>query len=307
MDWPGKKAFVFTIFDDTDNSTVANTKPVYDLLRELGMRTTKSVWVYPPRGRFTGQSLSDLNYLAWIQSLHTEGFEIGLHNVGDGDFTRSEILQGLDLFRDHLGFYPRIHTNHVSNRDNIYWLEDRFEWPFRQLYRWYRILRGMESKSLGSQPGSNCFWGDACKKHIAYIRNHTCQDINTLKFDPLMPHKTINKDAFSNLWFSSSDGHTVEEFCDLLKPESVHRLMTEGGVCIVYTHFASGFVDQNNAVKPQVRKRLEHLASLNGYFAPVGTVLDHLITHRKASAAAHPPSNFRWLLDRVIKKIRYGR
>ena len=308
MNWPGGKAFAFSVFDDTDNATVENTKPVYDLLSELGLRTTKSVWVYPPRGDYSGQSLADPDYLAWIRTLQDQAFEIGLHNVGDGAFTRAEILRGLELYREHLGHYPRIHTNHVSNPDNIYWLEDRFEWPYRQLYRLYLALfQGGPSRSLGSDPGSLHFWGDACKRHIEYLRNFTCSDIDTLGFDPDMPYRETRKDAFSNKWFSSSNGHTVEEFCDLLRPESLDRLQRRRGACIVYTHFASGFVDARGRVKPLVRERLEHLATLPGYFVPVSQVLDHLASQEPPRGHRRPPSTFRWLVDRVRHKIRYRR
>ncbi len=44
ISWPEGKTFAFTIFDDTDRSTVENTKPVYDFLKANGLRTTKSVW-----------------------------------------------------------------------------------------------------------------------------------------------------------------------------------------------------------------------------------------------------------------------
>jgi hypothetical protein len=40
MEWPGGKKFAFTIIDDTDNGTVSNLKPVYDLLNELGSNCT---------------------------------------------------------------------------------------------------------------------------------------------------------------------------------------------------------------------------------------------------------------------------
>ncbi len=52
MEWPSGKKFAFTIIDDTDHGTVSNLKPVYDLLNELGIKTTKTVWVYPPRDSF---------------------------------------------------------------------------------------------------------------------------------------------------------------------------------------------------------------------------------------------------------------
>jgi hypothetical protein len=57
--FPGGRRFAFSVFDDTDNGTIANLSPVYELLNEHRVLTTKSVWVYPPRGRFSGQSLRD--------------------------------------------------------------------------------------------------------------------------------------------------------------------------------------------------------------------------------------------------------
>ena len=49
MKWPSNKKFAFTIVDDTDNATVENIKPVYDLLHKLSICSTKTIWVYPPR------------------------------------------------------------------------------------------------------------------------------------------------------------------------------------------------------------------------------------------------------------------
>jgi hypothetical protein len=46
--WPNGKAFAFTIVDDTENSTVENMKPVYDLPGSLGFLTTKTVWPLKP-------------------------------------------------------------------------------------------------------------------------------------------------------------------------------------------------------------------------------------------------------------------
>lgn len=53
MQWKSGKDFAFTIIDDTDGSTVGNTKPIYDYLAGRNIRTTKTVWVYPSRDRFT--------------------------------------------------------------------------------------------------------------------------------------------------------------------------------------------------------------------------------------------------------------
>ena len=308
MQWPNGKEFAFTVFDDTDNSTVENTKPVYDLLHELNFQTTKSVWVFPPRGRYSGQSLSDSAYLAWVRELQSRGFEIGLHNVGDGPFSREEIIAGIELFHQLLGMYPRIHCNHAANPDNIYWLKDRFSPPYRFLYElYYKLVKKKNATSQGSLPGSHHFWGDVCKNYIDYIRNYTCKDINTLAFNPSMPYIDRTKLAYSNRWFSSSDGHTIEEFCNLLRPESVERLRSESGACIVYTHFASGFVGAGGQVDPMFRKRMEYLASLNGYFESTSTILDHLKSQQETNLAYEQPSASRWLADRILKKIQYGR
>jgi len=308
MQWPEGKEFAFTIFDDTDNGTIANTKPVYDLLHELNFRTTKSVWVYPPRGRFGGQSLADAGYLDWVRELQALGFEVALHGVGDGPFSRAEILAGLERFRQLLGDYPRIHTNHASNPDSIYWLKDRFNWPYNFLYGLYCTLnKRRRVTAQGDKEGSDHFWGDACKEHIDYIRNYTCRNLNTLGFNPSMPYIDEVKQTYSNRWFSSSDGHTVEEFCDLIRPESVEQLRSEKGACIMYTHFASGFVDGRGRLLPLFQKRMEHLASLNGFFEPTSAILDHLKSRQDPKLAFARPSTTKWLADRIVKQFHYGR
>lgn len=67
--WPDDKNFAFTIVDDTDNSTIENVKPVYDCLYKNGVITTKTIWTYPSRDHFVGQSLQDNDYLLFIKEL----------------------------------------------------------------------------------------------------------------------------------------------------------------------------------------------------------------------------------------------
>ena len=42
FEFPNGKRFAFTILDDTDVATLANVRPIYRLLEEVGMRTTKT-------------------------------------------------------------------------------------------------------------------------------------------------------------------------------------------------------------------------------------------------------------------------
>ena len=309
--FPEGKRFAFTIFDDADGATVANSAPIYSLLAEHGIRTTKSVWVYPPRGRFDGECLLDRPYRAWIQELIERGFEIGLHNVGDGVFTRTEILEGLELFRDAVGYYPRAHANHVSNPDCIYWWDRRFEWPFNLAYRLaYRARHGRRAHGSGHDPGSPQFWGDAFKEHITYVRNLTFNDIDTLAIDPRMPYEVGSKRAYSNLWFSSSDGQRVEEMRDLLSDANLDALEASGGACIVYTHFASGFVDDQGRVDPVVADQIKRLGSMNGWYVPVSTLLDHLASQGGTGDPGYLYRlglDVRWGVDRLAKRRRYRR
>lgn len=260
--WPESKKFAFTIFDDTDNSYIDNISPIYDLLNKNEIYTTKSVWVKPSKDEFEGYCLEDAVYLKYIKELEKQGFEIALHNVGSGYFSRAEITEGVDFFRELMGGNPKIQVNHVSNPDNLYWGSKRFVKPFSFLYR--LLSRRGPDKSSGEETDSIHFWGDIVKERIKYIRNFTFNGINTLKYDPHMPYIDPYKKDYSNYWFSSSDGHTVEEFNELLTKENIDKLEKEGGLCIVYTHFAEGFVDENGNLNPEFKNKIEYLSSKSG-------------------------------------------
>lgn len=305
--WPNNKKFAFTIVDDTDNSTVENVKPVYDLLYKYGIITTKTAWVYAPRDKFTGQYILDDKYLNFILDLENKGYEIGLHNVGSGNFERKEIIEGLELFKEKLGFHPRLQINHASNTDNIYWGSNRYQFLLSKIIN---LIYGDKRKYYGTNDKSKYFWGDICKKNIKYIRNYTFNNINTLKYDPLMPYIDKSKDKYSNYWFSSSDGHTVEEFNNLLKEENIDKLEHEGGACIVYTHFASNFINNEGKLNEEFIKKIKYLSSKDGWFVPTSILLDYLLSNNEQRYASKIYLNrldCRWVLDRVIKKIKFNR
>lgn len=306
MIFPNGANFAFSIFDDADNSSVLTSRPVYDYLAELGLRTTKSVWVYPPRGRFSGQTLRDPEYLEMIHKLREKGFEIALHGVGDGEFTRAEILRGLREYQKVLGEYPRLHCNHSMNRDNLYWGAKRFVFPFNVGYH----LASRGTHFDGENPASSSFWGDAAKEHIEYMRNLTFNTLNLTDVDPRMPYFIRGKSEYSNQWFSSSDGHTVDEFRDLIKPSAVQQLAHSGGVSIVYTHFASGFVDDRGKVDATWAERMRLVADSGGWFVPVGELLDYLARQQGTDDPGylyHLRTNSRWAVQRVIKRLKYRR
>ncbi len=140
INFPENKEFLFSIFDDTDVSTLDNIKPVYDYLFSLGILTSKSVWPLQCRQKgsdFAGsQTLEERNYADYVIELSTRGFEITFHGASMESNLRNKTLKALDYFFNLLGYYPRAYACHADNRENIYWGEERFCYNiFRKLYR----------------------------------------------------------------------------------------------------------------------------------------------------------------------------
>lgn len=302
--FPDNKKFAFTVFDDTDESTVENVAPVYRLLSELGFRTTKSVWPLAnvPGARFGGSTLQDRDYLRWVLGLQEQGFEVALHNVRNSDSPRDVVEQGLKEFEARIGHAPRLHANHSSNRENLYWGEARLN------HRAVRLLYNLATRFRhrrqfqGHVAGSEYFWGDICREHISYVRNFVVDEVNLDRVNPTLPY---HAPAFRwvKLWFSSCEGANVQSYCHTLREENQDRLEAEGGVCIMYTHFACGF--SNGRLHPRFECLMRRLARKNGWFVPVSALLDHL--RRGRAHDTIPDDELTALEARWLRhKIRHG-
>jgi hypothetical protein len=272
--WPDGKTFAFTVFDDTDNMTRDVGTRVYGLLADLGFRTTKSVW--PIRGAVDptigGATCADPAYRAWAQSLQAQGFEIALHGVSYASAERAEIAAGLAAFRDHFGHDPYSHANHADSLDSLYWGEARLSGPARLAYR--ALTRAPPGRWQGHVPGSPYFWGDLCRERVRYVRNFVFGDVDTLARCPRMPYHDPAR-PFVNYWFASTEGSDVRSFGRALSERNQDRLEAAGGACVMYTHFASGFVD-GTTPDPRFVRLMTRLAAKGGWFVPVATMLDHL-------------------------------
>lgn len=275
--WPGGKRFAFTVFDDTDCSTVENTKPVYDLLAECGFRTTKSCWVRKPadgeQGDNPGLTTEDPAYREWLLHLQRQGTEVGLHNVSYASSTRQQILMGFERFENDFGHSPRTLANHTGVRESIYWGNYRVTGVRRCVYN-LLTRRRHTNRFDGHLPSSSGFWGDVCQKRVKYVRNFTFRDINTLKVCPFMPYHDPLR-PYVNYWFASCDGHDGDSFVKAISEQAQDRLEEEGGACIMYTHFAVGFCKQGQ-VNRRFAELMQRLAKKNGWFVPVAELLDHL-------------------------------
>lgn len=302
MRWPENKEFAFTIFDDTDGAALEEVSLVYRLLTELGFRTTKSVWMLGPVGAafHPGATCEDSDYLAWLKQIKAAGFELGLHNVSASSSMRDRIEKGLDLFCHHLGPPPYVHANHSSALENIYWGLKRFSDPLvRSIYHALTIRKNR--RFYGDEEGSPYFWGDLCKERIRYVRNLVFKEINTLQMCPEMPYHDPQK-PYVNHWFASSDGGDVERFIHTLS--SIGDLQRERGACIIYTHFANGFVS-NGRLDPRFVRVMRDVSERPGWFVPVGGLLDWLRNNRPSTEQTISKSSLvrmerRWLLQRIM-------
>lgn len=298
--FPDNRRFAFSVFDDTDLSTVENVGPLYRLLDELGIHTTKSVWplASAEAARFGGSSLQDSEYLNFVLGLKKAGFEIALHNVRNTCSTRDEVEAGLEEFRRLIGCYPRVHANHSYNRDNIYWGPARFS-RIAPLYR--SLTRFRHQAFEGHIEDSRYFWGDLCRQRIDYVRNFVFREINLDRINPTMPYHDEQR-PFVNMWFSSSDAPDCATFCQLLSEANQDRLEEEQGICIVYTHLACGFVN-DGITHPRVEALLRRLAGKRGWFVPVSTLLDFLRQQRQTGSISRSElvkMERHWLLDRAL-------
>ena len=71
----------------------------------------------------------------------------------------------------------------------------------------------------------------------------------------------------------------------------------------MYTHFGHGFV-QDGSVDARFRELMNRLSRKNGWFVPVGTLLDHLKQEMGESEIS--PTNRarlerRWLLEKLLR------
>jgi hypothetical protein len=75
--FPDGRKFAFSVIDDTDGATLEKMKPVYEYFQELGIRSTKTIWVLPSNDPDHwpnhGSTIADSQYLAFVLDLQSRG------------------------------------------------------------------------------------------------------------------------------------------------------------------------------------------------------------------------------------------
>jgi hypothetical protein len=303
--WPDGHQFAFTIVDDTDRATVSNVKPIYDLLAGLGMRTTKTAWMFPGQGRAVcgGSTCEEREYRDWLLGLQRQGFEVGFHNAAPCTSTREITALGLAKFQETFGPTEVLFCNHTCCRENIYWGVNRLSGWRRKVYNWVTLGKRRDI-SRGHFEGDPLFWGDLCQQQVRYVRNFVFDELDGLSICPEQPYHDPAK-PFVNFWFTSADGNNLNCFLKNFTEDKLKLLQETGGLCIAYVHFAYGFM-QNGIVNTEFQKRMEFLSSLNGWFAPASHVLDYLrrgagVSERTISPERLARVERKWLWEKMFK------
>lgn len=299
---PLGKSFAFTILDDTDVATVENVEPIYRLLAQLGLRTTKTVWAVDcPEGskNYRGsQTLDCGEYREFVLDLRSQGFEMASHGATMETSDRARTLRALERFREVFGHDPRVFANHALNRENLYWGVHRFDDPcLRVLYGAFSHVRA--DYFQGHCPNSPLWWGDHCRQRVTYVRNLTFSSLDISRINPSMPYHDPRR-PLVNWWFSTSDANDARQFVEAMRPARLDALERGRGICILSTHFAKNFV-RGGTVDAAVVERLEDVASRDGWFCPVGELLDWLRAQR--GAATIPPMEWRGMQWRYLNDV----
>jgi len=302
LEWPEGKKFAFTIFDDTDSQTLTAGREVYALLRDLGFRTTKSVWPIGPTRKPSdhGATCDDPEYRAWVQQLQREGFEIGYHMATSHTSPREDTARALEAFAAYFGQYPAAMSNHYYCDEDIYFGDARMSGVNRVVYNLLTKFRN-HNRFRGHVVGDPLFWGDLCQEKIRYVRQFAFAEINTLKACPQMPYHDPAR-PFVNYWFASTEGADGKAFVKMLTEANQERLEAEGGACIMYTHFGRGFYEDGRLL-PRFRALMQRLAGRPGLFVPVTTLLDYIQEKRGPVTLVSPEKEAlerRWLKHKIL-------
>ena len=167
----------------------------------------------------------------------------------------------------------------------------------------YRCLKG-KNKFYGELHGSEYFWGDVHKRYIKYTRNFTyTSDLNMLNINPEMPYR-VHGWQYLNHHFSTFDAPDAQSFEKLINCDKINRLKDENGVCIVSTHLGNDFY-KNGKVNPGFEKNIRYISKLDGWFAPVSTILDFL-GNRKHEQKPIGRWRLYWLeMKFIVDRVRY--
>lgn len=305
--YPNGAKFAFTILDDTDDTTVENGRPVYELFKEAAMRTTKTVWAFDSKSEnreayLVGDTLQSAEYLEWVHELSRDGFEIAFHNASMGSSRREDTIKALDFIEKEFGRSLRLHCNHGQNRENLYWGADRYSSCILN-----KAMHNLSKNSAfpsfeGHQPESPYYWADIASERLSYMRAFSYRQLNGMQIVPGKPFKDPLK-ANTPLLFNTAEAPHVHAFNKLVNPGSLEKLCKQGGWAIVTTHIGKGFY-ANNKLNTEFKQTIKYLSEQPGWFVTASELLDY-IRMKKGIDVISPMQRFRMEYSHVLERLMF--
>src|SRR5437667_2470462 len=251
----------FAIVDHTDGASLEGVRIVYDFLDSLGLRATKTVWVFEPEGPsgipplpasvLRGVTLETRAYREYCAELVRRGFEIALHGASAGNNRRDRTLAAFERLERELKTGARTYVCHAKNAENPYWQARAVD---RSPLRWVMKLVASRHRCSGEIPTSPYFWGDVCRERVRYVRLFRTAQLNTLAANPSMPYFEREK-PYVRGWFTMTD----RSLGDATRPEALAMLSHENGLCILRQHLARHADPESWSVRPGFEAAMRRL------------------------------------------------
>ena len=285
--FPDGRSFGFTLVHDADDAYSARLAPLFDAFDELGFKITATAFAFwadwaadgnvwrewknaEPNGSLffapKAVPLLDAKEQQFYMTLAARGHEVGLHTPSDTSSPRDDVVRAFEFYQKIFGRYPPVYVEHRvsvkkdaqanegSSSNSIYyntdllnlygpwvWIDDPWGVPHRHP-QFYDILAANGSP----------FHRRAAQKYgiqKAFLR--------TGKW------RQGDGDGFQS-WYSQ---------------ENIDSLEKNRGLALVYTHLDKKWLDpETGKMRPEIKNRLEYLASKNGWFVPAGKMLDRMRT-----------------------------
>lgn len=282
--YPFGKRFAVALIDDTDHARVEESRVAYQVLRDHGLRSTRTVWPLRCDPSMPGaelysntHTLEDPELRKHCTELAAAGFEIAMHTASGASNTRERTIAAYTLFEDVFGQPPITNVMHSRNLENIHWGSDLV--PKKP---WQSLIRLAESTRFhGHDDASDYFWGDLCREKTRYVRHLDSVQADSLGLEPATPFHDPAM-PFVNWWFNAAYGAGTRLF-DILSPHSIRELRRTRGASIVHCYLRHYTRTASNTLQPHARflQTMKLLSDQSdGWYVPVSELLDRRRTLR---------------------------
>lgn len=279
---PANYRFAFTIVHDADAAYSKRLQPLFEVFTKLGLRLTVSAfafwadwarqgaiwseWKTPegtiPLHRPKSVPLCDPTELDFYRALQSAGHEIALHSPSETSSNRDQVIAAFSEFEKWFGHPPHVYVEHSSqsNKDAL--------------------------SNEGAKEDSPYYCLDLLRSYAPWIwvdRTGALRHTSDQKEFELLPSDSFaNSHAESVYGLSKTFRRTGRwnapggnGFLECYTPNAIDQLESDEGTALVYTHLDDGWLDPaTNAMRSEIRQRLESIASRPGWFAPASVILD---------------------------------